>query len=404
MMANDQGPKSEWASQHAPTRVARLTAQLPSAIATLAVTGAAAVDLVQQIVQMDTKALRVGRIHYGRWPMQAGNSEQVVVCRTDEVTVEVHCHGGQAVCQAILADLQQAGCQLLPADEWTAWHSRVRSPTAFSICPLQQAAEQDLLLAQSERAAAILLDQMNGALRDAVERLLVELEQSQVDTAVQQLTALLGRSRCGLRLATPWQVVLAGPPNVGKSSLSNAVAGQARAIVHPEPGTTRDWLQTLTTLDGWPVALTDTAGIRLATDRIEAEGVARARQRMAEADLVLIVVDGTVGWTATHAEILAAAQASETERFIVWNKGDLAMSPPPSLLASTPVIVTSAVESPGIDGLLAKLAQWLCPCPPQVGEATPFRPSQVVALCAAQHALLNGELQEASKQLQSLLG
>ncbi len=402
-MAKDQGLKSARASQQAPALASRLTAQLPAAIATIAVTGVAAVQFVQQIVHIDTTALLVGRIHYGLWPMLNGNSEQVVLCRTDEVTVEVHCHGGQAVCQAILADLQLAGCQVLPADEWTVWHSRVRSPTAFSICPLQQAAEQDLLLAQSERAAAILLDQVNGALRDALERLLAELARGQVDTVLWELTQMLARSRLGLRLVTPWQMVLAGPPNVGKSSLSNGLAGQARAIVHHEPGTTRDWLQTLTALDGWPVALTDTAGIRLATDRIEAEGVARARQRMAEADLVLIVVDGTVGWTATHAEILAAAQASETERFIVWNKGDLAM-PPPSLLASTPVIVTSAVESPGIDALIVKLAHWICPCPPQVGEATPFRQSQVVALSAARHALLDGELHEAITHLQSLLG
>jgi tRNA modification GTPase len=191
---------------------------------------------------------------------------------------------------------------------------------------------------------------------------------------------------------------------VGKSSLSNALAGQARAIVHHEPGTTRDWLQTLTTLDGWPVSLTDTAGVRSATDRIEAEGVARARQRIAAADGVLLVVDGTMGWTTTHDEILEITQTAEIERFIVWNKGDLTTSPPPARIAATPVIVTSAVGAPGIDELIVQLAQWICPRAPQDGVAIPFRTEHVAALKDAQRELIGGQLDLAIKRMHDLLG
>jgi tRNA modification GTPase len=403
MMDENHPVKSERNDEHNACAAARLTAQLPSAIATIAVAGATATGVVQALVQLQTPSLAIGRIHYGRWPMADGNSEQVVVCRTDAVTVEVHCHGGQAVCQAILSDLQRTGCRVLPAEEWSVWRAEISQPMQPASCPIQQAAEHDLLLAQSERAAAILLDQANGALRAAVERLLEQLDRSQVEAALHELSQLLERSRIGLRLTTPWQVVLAGPPNVGKSSLSNALAGQARAIVHHEPGTTRDWLQTLTTVDGWPVALTDTAGVRLATDRIEAEGVARARQRIAAADGVLLVVDGTLGWTTTHDEILAISQAAEIERFIVWNKGDLTTAPPPTHIAASPVIVTSAVGTPGIEELIAKLAQWLCPCPPEDGVAIPFRPEHVAALKDTQRELLDGKFSAAMERMQDLL-
>ena len=88
----------------------------------------------------------------------------------------------------------------------------------------------------------------------------------------------------GLHLARPWQVVVAGPPNVGKSSLINALAGYPRAIVHWAPGTTRDAVTVETVLDGWPVELCDTAGLRTAGDAVERAGIELARRKMAQAE------------------------------------------------------------------------------------------------------------------------
>ena len=89
-------------------------------------------------------------------------------------------------------------------------------------------------------------------------------------------------------------VVLSGPPNAGKSSLFNALAGAARAIVHDQPGTTRDLLTETIDLDGVPITLVDTAGLRDAGDVVEAEGVARARQAREVAALTVLVLDGSI--------------------------------------------------------------------------------------------------------------
>src|SRR5207244_3542080 len=99
----------------------------------------------------------------------------------------------------------------------------------------------------------------------------------------------------GRHLVEPWKVVVAGAPNVGKSSLVNALAGYQRAVVSEVAGTTRDAVSVQLAFDGWPVELTDTAGLRDA-EGLEAEGIERARRVLAEADLVLWVVDGAEEW------------------------------------------------------------------------------------------------------------
>src|SRR6185503_7750192 len=108
---------------------------------------------------------------------------------------------------------------------------------------------------------------------------------------------LLALAEVGLHLTTPWRVVFAGPPNVGKSSLVNALLGYPRAIVYDQPGTTRDVLTASTAFDGWPFELRDTAGLRdgISLDSVEVEGVARARAQIATADLVVFVHDRSAG-------------------------------------------------------------------------------------------------------------
>ena len=114
----------------------------------------------------------------------------------------------------------------------------------------------------------------------------------------ERIDALLARERLGRHLTRPWSVVLAGRTNVGKSSLMNALAGYGRAIVHHAPGTTRDAVALATAIDGWPVELCDTAGLRAADDAVERAGIERARQRLAQADLVVLVADRSVPWSA----------------------------------------------------------------------------------------------------------
>ena len=98
----------------------------------------------------------------------------------------------------------------------------------------------------------------------------------------------------GLHLTMPWRVVIAGPPNVGKSSLMNAIAGYQRAIVSPLPGTTRDVVTITTAINGWPVQIADTAGLRDTVDELESAGIALAGAVVEQADLVIVVSDASV--------------------------------------------------------------------------------------------------------------
>src|SRR5439155_711085 len=110
---------------------------------------------------------------------------------------------------------------------------------------------------------------------------------------VRILKELKSRTRLGRHLTNPWRVVVAGAPNVGKSSLVNALAGYARCVVSPTPGTTRDVVSTLIAVDGWPIELLDTAGLRLPGENLEQQGIALARAAVESADLCLWVIDAS---------------------------------------------------------------------------------------------------------------
>jgi len=167
----------------------------------------------------------------------------------------LHCHGGLAAVAAIEEALAAAGCSPLA---WPQWALRQSDD------PVAAAATVALAEACTQRTAAILLDQYHGALRRAIAEIQAAFDAGDADRARGQIEVLLSRQRLGQHLTRPWSVVLAGPSNVGKSSLMNALVGHRRAIVHATPGTTRDAVTARTAIDGWPVELCDTAGLRAA--------------------------------------------------------------------------------------------------------------------------------------------
>ena len=116
--------------------------------------------------------------------------------------------------------------------------------------------------------------------------------------------------------------MVAGRPNVGKSSLINALLGYPRSIVHPTAGTTRDVVTAATAIDGWPVLLADTAGLGVGGDAVERAGIALAHQQMAQADLIVLLFDLSVPWTAADDALLA----DWPEAMVVHNKSDAALS------------------------------------------------------------------------------
>jgi tRNA modification GTPase len=167
--------------------------------------------------------------------------------------------------------------------------------------------------------------------------------------------------------------VLAGRTNVGKSSLINALVGYRRSIVFDAPGTTRDVVTATTALEGWPVELSDTAGLRASDDPLEAEGVRRARQQMIAADCLLLVFDGGRAWCAEDDALVESWPAA----IVVHNKADLA---PPAAEARPAGLRTSAITADGIDKLVAAIAARLVPDVPPPGAAVPFTPRQVDSL------------------------
>ena len=133
----------------------------------------------------------------------------------------------------------------------------------------------------------ILLDQYHGGLEHALRRTIADLERHRLAARPSAIAACCNRADLGLHLTSPWRVVVAGPPNVGKSSLINALVGYHRAVVFDTPGTTRDVVTVGTAIDGWPVELSDTAGIRPSDDRLESR-VGRAIEQTRQADLVAL--------------------------------------------------------------------------------------------------------------------
>ena len=206
--------------------------------------------------------------------------------------------------------------------------------------------------------AAILLDQLQGALAEEL-----------ASGDPRRLQTLLARAPLGLHLVTPWRIVLAGRPNVGKSSLINALVGYTRAIVFDQPGTTRDVVTATTAIDGWPVELADTAGLREGQDELESAGIARAREQMAAADVLVLVFDVTQPWTEEDESLVA----QWPEAVVVFNKCDLA-----AMAGDRPgALFTSAVTRQGIEELIEALGRRLVADPPAAGSAVLFTERQV---------------------------
>jgi tRNA modification GTPase len=327
----------------------------------------------------------------GRWGSASG--EELVVCRRDDNQVEVHSHGGIAAVKKVIDDLRHHGCEPLRWDTW------LRQSIAD---PIAAEARIALSRATTTRTAGILLQQLNGAFANAIANLLAEVSAANWSIAAERIENLLQHQHLGQHLTTPWRVVFAGPPNVGKSSLINALAGFQRAIVSPIPGTTRDIVTLTTAIDGWPVELADTAGLRSTADPLEAAGVELSQTALAAADLAVLVHDARVAEPATEFE------PRELPRRVIHVRNKIDLLPldrrraEPEARMST-VVSTSAQRGFGIAQLTAAISHSLVPSPPAAGEAVPFVRPQIDSLMVARRAIQIRDAAAAVEALQSLL-
>ena len=342
------------------THVIEMTPPGRAAVAVLLVAGPEAVAAVDACFHpAGRRRLRdtpPNHILVGRWGSPDG--EELVVCRRSHQTVEVHCHGGVAAVRAVIEGLVEVGCE---PERWQDWLRRTETD------PIRAAAQIALAEALTARTAAVLLDQFDGALSGAVRAVVVAVSANAWPAAIAALEELLAWREFGVHLTRPWRVVLAGPPNVGKSSLFNALVGFQRAIVCDLPGTTRDVVTATTAIDGWPVQLADTAGFRDIGDEVESAGVARATAAATEADMILLVDDASAA-----GEIPLPPQ---TPLVRVLHKIDLPQVQHAAAERRFDV-ATSAVTGEGVAELLAAIGAALVPTLPAPAQQYRSRPSR----------------------------
>ncbi|QDU58728.1 GTPase [Aeoliella mucimassa] len=379
------------------TTVCLLTADGRGAVAVLAVEGPGADSAVARWFRSASgwqlAKLPLGRIAFGRWA--ADDGEEVVIVRT-ESGLEIQCHGGIAASRAIVQSLVESGVARLDSAGWQQQHAR------DSIAA--QAAER-LGLCATERAALVLLDQYNGALRAELEQAIAAIERGDYSQAEQQLSTLAKRWEVGRILTTPARVVLTGPPNVGKSSLINALVGYQRAIVFDTPGTTRDVVTASTAIEGWAVDLVDTAGLRQATDGVEQSGIELAQAELANADLVVLVGEAEQ-WLADQPPAFEFAQwFADRPTVRVANKCDRLTNQSQELLCkhASELILTSAIEPHGAAPLLEAIAGRVVPSMLEPQAAVPFTLEQQQAILAACNLLTSNQPETAALLLQALL-
>ena len=307
---------------------------------------------------------------FGRWTGAAeGPGEDLVVVRRGADDLEIHCHGGLAASEAVIASLEQFGAA---RQAWPAWLRAGGTPE------IEVEAREALAIAGGPKAVRILSRQLAGGLEAEIVRAKGLLADGRVAEARVALDRLGRAARVGLRLTRPWRVVVAGSVNAGKSSLVNALAGHARSIVSPEPGTTRDLLETRVVLDGWEIDLVDTAGLREAGGDdaaigVEQAGIDRAIAAREDADLVLRVVDGR------QAGMTSAAAMSNRE-LLVASKADLTGGAVAAAETSG-VIWTSATSGAGVAALATEIVRRLVPEESQepglLDSGVPFTERQV---------------------------
>lgn len=262
---------------------------------------------------------------------------------TGEDVLELQGHGGPVVMQMLLARCIELGARVAAPGEFSQ-----RAFLNDKLDLVQAEAVADLIEAETAAAARSALrslsGEFSGEVHALVERLVdlrmrvestLDFPEEEIDVmgegeVVQSLVALradlealLGRARAGSMLRSGLHLVLAGLPNVGKSSLLNRLAGEERAIVTEVAGTTRDVLRETIQLEGIPMHVIDTAGLRETEDPVERIGVARAWREIERADVVLQLIDARNGETAGDREIAASLPAG-VERILVENKCDLA--------------------------------------------------------------------------------
>lgn len=290
---------------------------------------------------------------------------------TREDVVEINCHGGNIPLNKVLELTLRMGARLAEPGEFTK-----RAFLNGRIDLTQAEAVIDIIRAKTDLCLKMAVNQLEGRLSKEIKNIrsvlvdaLVNVEAvidfpeddldilsyetiiSMINSVITKLRYLFDTADEGKIITEGIKGVILGRPNVGKSSLFNALLRENRAIVTAIPGTTRDPIEEFINLDGIPLKLTDTAGIRKADDVIEIESIERTKMHLDQADIVILVLDATEGLMKDDKEIISLLNDKKT--IIVINKIDLVSNPEfeKELMNSKPIVRISALNETGLDKL-----------------------------------------------------
>lgn len=357
---------------HSDTIAAVATAPGEGAIAVIRISGPEAFAVTEKIYSRAIKDFKTHTAHYGNILKADGSHLDGVLLLvmkgpnsyTGEDSVEISCHGGQLVTRRVLERIFEAGARPAQPGEFS-----LRAYLNGKLDLAQAEAVQELIAAKSELALENAERQLEGALSGRIASFQQELtevaaileawvdfpeedlEFAAMDEIIAILNALCERMQKlqstfhdGKALHEGLSLCLAGSPNVGKSSLMNALLRKDRAIVTEVAGTTRDLLEEDLRLGQLHFKLIDTAGIRETDEIVEKEGIRRSQKAMQEADLILLLLDAARGLSDQDRELLKAAPKEKT--VVIWNKIDLGRPQ-----EEIPSVQISAKEKIGLDDL-----------------------------------------------------
>lgn len=386
------------------------------AIAIVRLSGDEAVEIADRLFQSPAgkrlKDVPSHTIHYGHIvdPKSGRTVEEVMVSVmrapktfTREDVVEINCHGGFVSVNRVLQLVLANGARLAEPGEFTK-----RAFLNGRIDLSQAEAVIDLIRAKTDRAMNVALLQMEGRLSklirelrqtiletlahvevnidypeyDDVEEMTPRLLREKAEYVRGQIEKLLSTATQGKILREGLATVIIGRPNVGKSSLLNALAHENRAIVTDIPGTTRDVIEEYVNVRGVPLRLIDTAGIRETEDIVERIGVERSRQMLKQADLILLVLNYHEPLTEEDERLFAMTEGMDI--VVIVNKTDLPqhidMERVKELAAGRPIVATSLLREQGIDELEKAIADLFFGGELEAGDSTYVSNSRHIAL------------------------
>ncbi len=370
-------------SQFFDTIVAPITGVQKAAVAVIRLSGPESWRIARQLFTPNIVSAQARYAYYGRF---AHGDDGLLTLFADghsftgEETAEMSIHGSPASVRGLLDCCVERGARLAGPGEFTQrafMHGRIDLTQAEAIRDvIESETAVQIQAAQRNRAGKLraeiveIAEALNSVLTAVEATTDFSEEIGELDAWVQvhrlekglaKVEHLLGTAATGEMIRQGALVAILGRPNAGKSSLLNAILRSDRAIVTPIPGTTRDVLETFVELNGFPVRLFDTAGVRATADEIEAEGVRRAREVAAKADLVLYVYAADEGWQDEDSAEIAAlnsgsaneGDSAPTSRVIVLaNKADLADAE-----RGVPI---SALTGDGLAELFNQISDHLC--------------------------------------------